>query len=104
MYKVGVIGDKDSVLSFKTIGIDTFECKSEDIDENKILIKKLVKEKYGVIFIMENIAENLMDLIDKYQREIIPAIILIPSSQGSLNIGINRINDNVEKAIGLNIL
>lgn len=104
MYRVGVIGDKDSILSFKTLGIDTFECNPDDFEENKMLLKKLVMDKYGVIFIMENIAQNILDLIDKYQKEITPAIILIPSSQGSLNIGINRINESVEKAIGINIL
>ena len=32
------------------------------------------------------------------------AVILIPSNQGSLNIGLKRISDSVEKAVGVNIL
>ena len=32
------------------------------------------------------------------------AVILIPSNQGTLNIGTQRISDNVEKAVGVNIL
>ena len=42
--------------------------------------------------------------IDRYNDKVSPAIILIPSNQGSLNIGMNRINTNVEKAVGANIL
>jgi len=35
---------------------------------------------------------------------VLPAVILIPSNQGTLNIGTQRISDNVEKAVGVNIL
>lgn len=104
MYKVGVIGDRDSILSFKTLGIDIFECSPKNFEGNKSLLKRLITDKYGVIFVMENIAQSILDVIDKYQKDIIPAIILIPSSQGSLGIGMSRINDSVEKAIGINIL
>ena len=42
--------------------------------------------------------------IKRYNSELIPAIILIPSNKGSLNIGLANIDKNVEKAIGSNIL
>jgi len=42
--------------------------------------------------------------IKRYNSEVIPAIILIPSNKGSLNIGLANIDKNVEKAIGSNIL
>ncbi|BAK80814.1 V-type ATP synthase subunit F [Candidatus Arthromitus sp. SFB-rat-Yit] len=104
MYKVGVIGDKDSIFSFKSLGIETFSCEEGDIGEVTQLIKKMVAKNYGVIFITENIAQHVLDLIDRYQKCYLPVIVLIPNSQGSLGIGISRINENVEKAIGINIL
>jgi V/A-type H+-transporting ATPase subunit F len=64
----------------------------------------MAKSSYGVIFITEQIASLIPDTIERYDKEIIPAVILIPSNQGSLNIGMNRINENVEKAVGSNIL
>ena len=42
--------------------------------------------------------------IKRYNSEVIPAIILIPSNKGSLNIGLANIDKNVEKVIGSNIL
>ncbi|MDU3724015.1 MAG: V-type ATP synthase subunit F, partial [Clostridium celatum] len=42
--------------------------------------------------------------IERYNKQMLPAVILIPSNQGTLNIGSKRISDSVEKAVGVNIL
>ena len=102
MYKIGVVGDKDSILAFKALGIDVYPVTEPD--EARITINKMAAEKYAIIFVTEQIAKDLEETIERYNRELIPAVILIPSNQGSLNIGLQRINDNVEKAVGVNIL
>ncbi|WP_347707988.1 V-type ATP synthase subunit F [Clostridium sporogenes] len=102
MYKIGVVGDKDSILAFKALGIDVYPVTEPD--EARITINKMAAEKYAIIFVTEQIAKNLEETIERYNRELIPAVILIPSNQGSLNIAMQRINDNVEKAVGVNIL
>lgn len=102
MYKIGVIGDKDSVLAFKALGIDVYPVSNSN-DAAK-MIDRLAVRNYAVIFITEQIAKDIQETIDRYSRSVLPAIILIPSNQGSLNIGIQKIKDNVEKAVGVNIL
>lgn len=103
MYKkIGVVGDKDSVLSFKAIGIDVFPVV--EADEARRTIDKLAMEGYAVIFVTEQVAQNIDETIERYNKVITPAVILIPSNQGSLNIGMKRIQENVEKAVGVNIL
>lgn len=102
MYKIGVVGDKDSVLAFKAIGIDVYPVI--EIDEARRTIDKMAANNYGVIFVTEQIAKDLTETIERYNRVMVPAIILIPSNQGSLNIGMQKIRDNVEKAVGVNIL
>ncbi|ABS42506.1 V-type ATP synthase subunit F [Clostridium botulinum] len=102
MFKIGVVGDKDSILAFKALGIDVYPVVGSE--EGKRTIDKMAAEKYAIIFVTEQIAKDLEETIERYNRELIPAVILIPSNQGSLNIGMKRINDNVEKAVGVNIL
>lgn len=103
MYKkIGVVGDKDSVLAFKAIGIEVFPVV--EADEARKTVDKLAMEGYAVIFITEQVAQNIEETIERYNKMITPAVILIPSNQGSLNIGMKRIQDNVEKAVGVNIL
>jgi len=102
MYKVAVVGDKDSILGFKALGVDVFPVF--DKDEARRIVDTIARENYGIIFITEQMASLIPDTIERYNNEIIPAVILIPSNQGTLNIGMDRINSNVEKAVGTNIL
>src|SRR5471030_2538492 len=100
--KIGVVGDKDSVLAFKALGIDVFPVV--DHDEARKTIDRLATDDYAVIFVTEQVAEGIKETIERYTRKMLPAIILIPSNQGTLNIGMQKISDNVEKAVGVNIL
>ena len=102
MFKIAVVGDKDSILAFKALGVDVYTVY--DSEEARRVVDTIARNNYGIIFITEQIASLIPDTIERYDNEIIPAVILIPSNQGSLNIGMNRINENVEKAVGSNIL
>ena len=103
MYKkIGVVGDKDSVLAFKAIGIDVFPVV--EADEARIAVDKMAMNGYAVIFITEQVAVTIEETIERYNKQMLPAVILIPSNQGTLNIGSKRISDSVEKAVGVNIL
>ena len=102
MYKIGVVGDKDSILAFKAIGIEVYPVVGAE--ESRKTIDRLARDEYGIIFVTEQVASEIPDTIDRYDKTMLPAVILIPSNQGSLNIGMKRISDNVEKAVGVNIL
>ncbi|GAA4069839.1 V-type ATP synthase subunit F [Amphibacillus indicireducens] len=101
-HRIAVVGDKDSVLPFKILGFDVFAADTGK--EARQTIDSLAEKKYGVIYLTEAIAEEIPDTIKRYDAEVKPAIILIPNHKGSLNIGKNRIEKNVEKAVGQNIL
>ncbi|WP_027107562.1 V-type ATP synthase subunit F [Lacticigenium naphthae] len=100
--KIGVIGDKDSVLPFKMLGFDVYFA-DEGIQARKA-VDRLADEDYGIIFLTEQLAEQIPDTIRRYDEKITPAVILIPNHAGSLGIGKKRVQENVEKAVGQNIL
>ena len=102
MYRVAVIGDKDSVLAFKALGVEVYTVI--DGEEAADTINTLAKEDVGVIFITEKFAQEIPSTIDKYRDQMTPAIILIPGNKGSMGIGLADINKSVEKAVGANIL
>lgn len=102
MFNIAVVGDKDSILAFKALGVDVFPVY--DNEEARRTVDTIARNNYGIIFITEQIASLIPDTIERYDKEIIPAVILIPSNQGTLDIGMSRINKNVEKAVGSNIL
>ena len=102
--RIGVVGDRDSILCFKAFGMDIFPASESEPDESRKLVDRLAREGYGIIFVTEQIAQTIGETIDHYNRATLPAIILIPGIKGSLGIGSGRIRDNVEKAVGINIL
>lgn len=99
--KVAVVGDKDSVLAFKAIGLDVFAVQNSV--EAEEIVKKLAKN-YAVIFITEQIAMKLSELLSRYKARPYPAIIPIPSGEGSNGFGMDGVRSDVEKAIGADIL
>lgn len=102
MYKIGVIGDKQSVLGFKAVGLDVFGCSTKEEAKNKL--KAIANGDYAIIYITENFYDQLKDTIYEYDEMRLPAIIPIPGMQGTLGIGINNIKKAVEKAVGADIL
>lgn len=67
-------------------------------------LKLWQKNKFGVIFITEEASTLAEETIERYKEQVTPAIILIPSHNGTIGIGLSEIEKNVEKAIGQNIL
>ena len=95
------MGGKNSILPFKGLGIDIYPV--DDLEEAAQQLQEMA-EDYGVIFLTERLIEQLESIIRQYEELPTPAIIPIPSSTGSLGIGMARIQQNVEKAAGMNIL
>ncbi|OJG13332.1 V-type ATP synthase subunit G [Enterococcus asini] len=75
-----------------------------DKKETQQALKHLVREEYGVIYITEACASTIKEEIDRLQTQLQPAVVLIPNHDGSLGIGLEAIQQNVEKAVGQNIL
>ena len=102
MYKIAIMGDRDSVLGFKAVGFDVFPVNDSLMAENTL--KDLCGQNYAVIYVTEDTAEDIYDTIQKYKGEKLPAIILIPSRNGPLGIGMRNVKKSVEQAVGSDIL
>lgn len=102
MYKVGVIGDGDSILGFMTAGFSVYPVSTPE--EAAKTLHNLAHEKYAIIFITENLADGIGEEIAKYRDTAVPAVILIPSKDGTAGIGMTNIRESVIRAIGADIL
>ena len=101
MYKIAVLGDRDSVMGFKALGLDTFFV--EEADEAKHTLHKLAHEEYAIVYVTEQIAQVISADIARYKTETTPAVILIPGKTGSLGIGAQALQSAVERAVGADI-
>ncbi len=101
MYKVAVVGDKSSVLAFRALGVDVFSPITAM--EVRNTVDDLARRGYGVIYITEQLASEIPETLEQYKTKPVPAVILIPNSKGTLNLGMKEISSNVEKAVGVDI-
>ena len=102
MYKIGVIGDPVSVLSFKAVGLDAYPCT--DGAEARKLIRRLAENEYAILYVTEDLADEAAPEIEKYNDTRLPAIILIPSKEGASGNGRMNVRKAVERAVGADIL
>ncbi len=98
---IAVIGDKDSVLAFKAIGLDVFPADGEDAANDTL---KRCARSYSVIFVTEQIAKQTETLLKRYKARPYPIVVPIPSAEGYTGFGLQGIKSDVEKAIGADIL
>jgi V/A-type H+-transporting ATPase subunit F len=101
-YKIAVIGDWESVMGFRALGLQTYPVVSPE--EARDTIHRLAGENCAVIYLTEQLAAKLGDVLDRYKNALRPAIILIPGRDGSLGIGRNDIQRSIERAVGADIL
>ena len=104
MFKIGVMGGRETVMGFKALGLDTYPV--DNAEEAKHIFREITREEkqYAIIYVEENLAQGLQHEIDKCKDQPTPAIILIPGRDGSLGLGLSALQDAVERAVGTNIL
>ncbi len=100
--KIGAIGENDVMLIFKAVGIDVFP--ATDIDNASEILRKLVKEEYGIIFITESIASQMDKLIQEYASMMLPSIVVVPGLGEKSNYAIERLRQAIIKAVGADII
>lgn len=102
MHKIGVIGDKDSILGFRALGFDIFPV--ETAEEAEQAVHSHADGTYAALYITEQTAALIPEAIQEYRDKRFPAIIPIPGIQGTLGIGMRSVRQSVEKAVGADIL
>jgi V/A-type H+-transporting ATPase subunit F len=101
-YKIAALGDRDSVLGFRALGLDVFPV--ENVEEAKATLHTLAKKDYAIVYLTEGFAQDMTAEMEKYQDALTPAVILIPGKEGSLGIGMAKVKTAVERAVGADIL
>ena len=102
MYKVAVLGDRDSIYGFAALGLDTYPV--EDKETAAKTLKSLAEGSYAVIYITESLQAELESEIDRYVTNYLPAIIPIPGVSGNTGAGMRNVKQSVERAVGSDII
>lgn len=112
-HKIAIIGNKETILGFKALGLKTFyansteeaveilyNLKSEEIENEK----GEIVPSYAIIFITEDLSMHISkEDYAKLSKGALPAIVPVPGTKGTTGYGIKRIGKMVEQAVGSDI-
>lgn len=100
MPKIAVMGDRETVMGFKALGLDVYPVV--DPADAKSIFHRLQKPEsdYAIIYVEETIAQHLSSEIEKCNDRPVPAVIMIPGREGALGIGRSALETAMKRAIG----
>ena len=101
-YRIAVLGDQDSVLGFKALGLEV--CPVSTPEEGREALHRMARDNYAIVYMTEQLASQMEPEIARYKDALPPAIILVPGKEGSLGIGMANVKKSVERAVGADIL
>ncbi len=102
MYRIAVMGDRDSIYGFASVGLDIFPVS--DSETGAHTLRRLAEQDYAVIYITEALAKDLEEEMERYQNSLLPAVIPIPGIKGNTGMGISMVKRSVERAVGSDII
>ncbi|MDR3239771.1 MAG: V-type ATP synthase subunit F [Clostridiales bacterium] len=102
MYKIAVMGDRDSVYGFASVGLDIFPTEENASAEREL--RALAEGGYAIIYMTEKLYHYLDSALTEYSGAKLPAIIPIPGVSGNTGLGMAQAKKNVVRAIGSDIL
>lgn len=102
MYKVAVIGDTDSIIGFRALGMTVLEAATPEAAGDHL--RRAVEDGFAVVYITEPCFEFQQEYIRSLRSRRLPAIIPIPSITGGTGLGMSQVRDAVRKAVGMDIL
>lgn len=102
MYRIVVVGDKDSIYGFATLGMEIFPVNNAD--EAKGIISKLINDNVMVIYLTESIANEIYEEVSELILDSMVSIIPIPGLYGNTGIGLENVKRSAQKAVGTDIL
>ena len=102
MYKIAVLGDRDSIYGFATLGLDTFPVL--DPEEGSRKLQELAATDYAIIYITESLLSQIPETVEKYKEHPLPAVIPIPGVNGNTGQGMKAVKRLVEQAVGSDII
>ncbi len=102
MYKIAVMGERDSIYGFASVGLDTFPVS--DNTHALRTLRQLSETGYAIVYMTEKLFSALGSELDPYNEKPLPAIIAIPGATGNTGCGLASVKKSVERAVGSDII
>lgn len=98
--KMAVVGPSETITVFKAAGVDAFAAADEKSARETL---RRVAHDYPVVFLSEEYAGPLQDLLKRFDEEAYPVVLPIPAGKET-GYGEAFLKTSMERALGVDIL
>lgn len=102
-YEIAVIGDLASVIAFRGLGF-TVVTVDEGEEAQQELYRLIDSKNYAIIYITEPMAQASASILERYQDQVLPAIIPIPAAYNVGAYARTNLQRSVLRAVGFDVL
>ena len=102
MPSIAVIGKSDIVSVFSAFGISVYPV--DNLEDSALKLNELVSRNTDVVFITEELASQIRDIIFDLNLKTQTSITVIPDHKGSKGLATAIIKDTVKEAVGMDII
>lgn len=102
MHRIAVVGEKDTIYGFATLGFEIFSAKNSV--EAKEIVRRLMNENFAIIYLSESIIADFFDELSALSANSLVSIVPIPGLAEKTNLGMENLRNTVIKAVGTDIL
>lgn len=102
MSEIAMIGDRDSILGFKSLGVSVFPVNSKE--ECTTALKEVIRQDYKVAFVTEQMSPDPDVITELLLGRTFPVVTMIPSNRGKTGTAMKRLQELVRKAAGADVL
>lgn len=101
--KVAVLGGADFVMPFSALGLDTFatEPDAASVEETAASI---LKKKYALVVVAENIARPARTVFDTTERNTTPCVVVVPYTTEPSGVATESLSRMLRLATGIDVL
>ncbi|MEN6307954.1 MAG: V-type ATP synthase subunit F [Anaerohalosphaeraceae bacterium] len=101
--KVAVLGSADFVMPFAALGLDTFatEPLADKVAQNA---QDILKQKYALVVVAENIAGYAQTVFDTTQKKATPCVVIVPFTTEPSGVATESLGRLLKIATGIDIL
>ena len=101
--KAAAIGSADFVMPFTALGLDTYAVET-DAAQAAQTAEELLRKKYALILVAENIAPFTQEVFAETQRKALPSVVIVPFTSEPSGIATESLGRLIKMATGINIL
>jgi len=101
--KVAVLGSADFVMPFSALGLDTFATEPQ-ADKVAQTAQQILKQKYSLVVVAENIAGYAQTVFDTTQKKATPCVVIVPFTTEPSGVATESLGRLLKVATGIDIL